>query len=57
MFIAIGTLLRTLVPAFIGDAIQYDLELSRNLPDFIRRMEIVLATILGAWIADAAQAF
>jgi ATP-binding cassette subfamily B multidrug efflux pump len=53
VFIAIGTLLRTLVPAFIGDAIQYDLELSRNLPDFIRRMEIVLATILGAWIADA----
>jgi len=53
VFIAAGTLLRTLVPALIGDAIQYDLELSRNLPDFIGRMEIVLATILGAWIADA----
>ena len=53
VFIAAGTLLRTLGPALIGDAIKYDLELSLNLPDFIYRMEIVLATILGAWIADA----
>jgi ATP-binding cassette, subfamily B, multidrug efflux pump len=53
VFIAAGTLLRTLGPALIGDAIKYDLELSRNLPDFIYRMEIVLATILVSWIADA----
>ena len=53
VFIAAGTLLRTLGPALIGEAIKYDLELSKNLPDFIHRMEIVLATILGAWIADA----
>ena len=26
---------------------------SLNLPDFIHRMEIVLATVLGSWIADA----
>lgn len=53
VFITAGTILRTLGPALIGDAIKYDLELSKNLPDFIYRMEIVLATILGAWIADA----
>jgi ATP-binding cassette, subfamily B, multidrug efflux pump len=53
IFIAAGTLLRTVGPALIGEAIKQDLELSRNLPDFIHRMEIVLATIVGAWIADA----
>ncbi len=53
IFIAAGTLLRTLGPALIGEAIKIDLELSKNLPDFIHRMEIVLATILGSWIADA----
>jgi len=53
VFIAAGTLLRTLGPALIGEAIKFDLELSKNLPDFIHRMEIVLATILGSWIADA----
>jgi ATP-binding cassette subfamily B protein len=53
--IAAGTLLRTLGPALIGDAIKHDLELSLNLPDFIHRMEVVLATILGSWIADAAS--
>ncbi len=53
IFIAAGTLLRTLGPALIGDAIKYDLELSQNLPDFIYRMKIVLATILGAWITEA----
>jgi len=53
IFIAAGTLLRTLGPALIGDAIKYDLELSQNMPDFIYRMKIVLATILGAWIAEA----
>ncbi len=53
IFIAAGTLLRTLGPALIGDAIKYDLELSKNLPDFISRMKIVLATILGSWIAEA----
>jgi ATP-binding cassette subfamily B multidrug efflux pump len=53
VFIAAATVLRTLGPALIGDAIKYDLELSKNLPDFIYRMKIVLATILGAWIADA----
>jgi ATP-binding cassette, subfamily B, multidrug efflux pump len=53
IFIAAATLLRTLGPALIGEAIKYDLEISRNLPDFIRRMEIVLVTIVGAWIADA----
>ncbi len=53
VFIAAGTLLRTLGPALIGDAIKQDLELSHNLPDFIHRMKIVLATIIGAWIAEA----
>ncbi len=53
VFIAAGTLLRTLGPALIGEAIKLDLEMSKNLHDFVYRMEIVLATILGAWIADA----
>jgi ATP-binding cassette subfamily B protein len=53
VFIAAATLLRALGPALIGDAINDDLELSKNLPDFIHRMEIVLATILGSWVADA----
>ena len=53
VFIAAGTLLRSLGPALIGEAIKYDLELSKNLPDFVHRMGIVLATILGSWIADA----
>jgi ATP-binding cassette subfamily B multidrug efflux pump len=53
IFIAAGTLLKALGPALIGEAIKHDLELSLNLPDFIYRMEIVLATILGAWVADA----
>jgi ATP-binding cassette, subfamily B, multidrug efflux pump len=53
VFIAAGTLLRTLGPALIGEAIKHDLELSKNLPDFVYRMEIVLATIVVAWIADA----
>ena len=52
-FIAAGTLLRTLGPALIGEAIHYDIELSKNLPDFVHRMWIILATILGAWIGDA----
>jgi ATP-binding cassette, subfamily B, multidrug efflux pump len=52
-FIAAATLLRALGPALIGDAIKRDLELSKNLPDFIFWMEIVLATIIGSWIADA----
>jgi ATP-binding cassette, subfamily B, multidrug efflux pump len=52
-FIAAATILRTLGPALIGDAIKFDLELSKNLSDFIFRMEIVLATIVGSWIADA----
>jgi ATP-binding cassette subfamily B protein len=55
LFIAAGTILRTLGPALIGNAIKYDLELSKNLPDFIDRMKIVLATILGAWMAEAAS--
>jgi ATP-binding cassette, subfamily B, multidrug efflux pump len=53
VFIAAGTLLRTLGPALIGEAIKQDLELAKNMPDFIHRMEIVLATIVIAWIADA----
>jgi len=53
IFIAVATVLRALAPALIGDAIKYDLELSKNLPDFIYRMKIVLATVLGAWVADA----
>ena len=53
VFIAVATLLRTLGPALIGEAIKLDLELSKNMPDFVFRMEIVLATILGSWIADA----
>ncbi len=52
-FIAAATVLRALGPALIGDAIKYDLELSKNLPDFIYRMKIVLATVLGSWLADA----
>jgi ATP-binding cassette subfamily B protein len=53
VFITTATLLRALGPALIGEAIKRDLELSLNLTDFVYRMEIVLATILGAWIADA----
>jgi ATP-binding cassette, subfamily B, multidrug efflux pump len=53
VFIASATLLRTLGPALIGKAITQDLELSLNLPDFIGRMKVVLATIVVAWIADA----
>jgi ATP-binding cassette subfamily B multidrug efflux pump len=54
LFIAAATLLRAFGPALIGEAINY-LEPSKhpNLPDFIHRMEIILATILGAWVADA----
>jgi ATP-binding cassette subfamily B multidrug efflux pump len=55
VFIAAGTLLRALGPALIGNAIKYDLELSLNLSNFVHRMEIVLATVLGAWVADAAS--
>jgi ATP-binding cassette subfamily B multidrug efflux pump len=53
VFIAAGTLLKALGPALIGEAIKHDLELAKNLPNFIYRMEIVLATILGSWIAEA----
>ena len=55
VFIAAGTLLRAMGPALIGNAIKYDLELSLNLSNFVHRMEIVLATVLGAWVADAAS--
>ncbi|MEJ2108882.1 MAG: ABC transporter ATP-binding protein [Acidobacteriota bacterium] len=55
LFIALGTILRTLGPALIGEAIEKDLELAKNLADFIYRMKIVLATIAGSWIADAAS--
>jgi ATP-binding cassette, subfamily B, multidrug efflux pump len=53
VFIAAGTLLRAIGPALIGEAIKRDLELSKNMHDFIYRMEIILATVIGAWIADA----
>ncbi|HSW40387.1 MAG TPA: ABC transporter ATP-binding protein [Acidobacteriota bacterium] len=53
VFIMVATLLRTLGPALIGEAIKQELELSQNLPGFIYRMKIVLATVLGAWVADA----
>ncbi len=53
VFIAAATILRNLGPALIGEAIKQDLELSKNLADFVLRMEVVLATIVGAWIADA----
>ncbi|MBP1622120.1 MAG: multidrug transporter ATP-binding protein [Acidobacteria bacterium] len=53
IFIAAGSLLKAYGPGLIGDAIKYDLELSLNLPDFIHRMGIVLATVLGSWVADA----
>jgi ATP-binding cassette, subfamily B, multidrug efflux pump len=52
-FIIVATVLRTLGPALIGEAIKQELELTRNLPGFHYRMKIVLATIVGAWIADA----
>jgi ATP-binding cassette subfamily B multidrug efflux pump len=52
VFIAAGTLFRALVPALIGKAINYDIEMSRNYHDFIQRMWIILATIVGAWIGD-----
>jgi len=55
VFIAAGTLLRTLGPALIGEAIKIDLELSLNLPDFLYRMKVVLATVLGSWVAEAAS--
>jgi ATP-binding cassette subfamily B multidrug efflux pump len=53
VFIAAGTVLRNLGPTLIGEAIKQDLELSKNLEDFVFRMEVILATIVGAWIADA----
>jgi len=53
IFIAAATVLRALGPAMIGEAIKQDLELSFNLPGFVRRMQIVLGTILAAWVADA----
>lgn len=53
IFIAAATLFRTLVPALVGEAIKVDLELGKNLPDFIHRMKIILAIVIGAWIADA----
>ncbi|MBN2243603.1 MAG: ABC transporter ATP-binding protein [Acidobacteria bacterium] len=55
LFIAAATVLRTLGPALIGEAIKQDLELAANLADFIFRMKIILATIAGSWIADAAS--
>ena len=53
IFIAAGTFLSALGPKLIGQAIEQDLELSKNLPGFIYHMEIVLATIVGSWIANA----
>jgi ATP-binding cassette, subfamily B, multidrug efflux pump len=53
IFIAVATLLRAIGPALIGNAIKFDLELSKNLSDFLFRMQIVLVTIIGSWIADA----
>ena len=53
LFIFTSTVLRALGPALIGEAIKLDLEQSNNLLDFVHRMEIVLATIVGSWIADA----
>ena len=53
VFIAAATLFRTLVPALVGEAIKVDLELGRDLPDFVHRMKIILAIVIGAWIADA----
>jgi ATP-binding cassette subfamily B protein len=53
IFIAAATLFRTLVPALVGEAIKVDLELGRDLPDFVHRMKIILAIVIGAWIADA----
>ncbi|MDR0842443.1 MAG: hypothetical protein LBP68_03375, partial [Acidobacteriota bacterium] len=53
IFIAAAALLRTLVPALIGEAIKLDLELAHNLPDFTGRMKTVLLVGLVAWLADA----
>lgn len=53
VFIAAATLFRTLVPALVGEAIKVDLELGKDLPDFVHRMKIILAIVIGAWIADA----
>lgn len=53
--IAAGTVLRALGPALIGEAIKQDLEIAKNMSDFVYRMEIVLVTIVGSWIADAAS--
>jgi ATP-binding cassette, subfamily B, multidrug efflux pump len=52
-FIAVSSVLKASVPMLIGYAIKHDLERSNNLPDFIHWMEIILATIIGSWIADA----
>jgi ATP-binding cassette, subfamily B, multidrug efflux pump len=53
IFIAAGTLLSAVWPKLVGEAIKQDLELSKNLPDFIYRMKILLATVVGSWIANA----
>jgi ATP-binding cassette, subfamily B, multidrug efflux pump len=57
IFITAATLLRTLWPALIGEAIELDLEQSLNLADFVYRMKIILATIVGAWLADVGAGF
>jgi ATP-binding cassette, subfamily B, multidrug efflux pump len=53
IFIAGGTLLGACVPDLIGKAITLDLEKSHNLHDFIHRMEILLAIVVGSLIANA----
>ncbi|HTY61677.1 MAG TPA: ABC transporter ATP-binding protein [Acidobacteriota bacterium] len=52
IFIAAGTFLSSYQPKLIGQAIKQDLELSKNLPHFIYHMKILLATIIGSWIAN-----
>jgi ATP-binding cassette, subfamily B, multidrug efflux pump len=50
IFIAAGTFLSSYQPKLIGQAIEQDLELAKNLPQFIYHMKILLATIVGSWI-------
>ncbi len=52
VFIAAGTFLSAYQPTLIGKAIERDLEHSKNLPAFIYHMELLLAIIVGSWIAS-----
>jgi ATP-binding cassette subfamily B protein len=52
IFIAAGTFLSSYQPKLIGQAIEQDLERSKNLSQFIYHLEILVAVIIGSWVAS-----